>query len=341
MTLGVALLGAGRIGAVHAGAIAQHSDSKLLYVRSRHPDTERLAARYHAHAVTDLDTIWGDPAVDAVVIATPTPTHCDLIEQAVAAGKAVLCEKPIDQNIERVEETWKRIGAEGASRVRIGFNRRFDPTFQLVREQLDAGSAGRLEAIHIVTRVVNPPSYRYVQGSGGLFRDMTIHDLDLLRFLVDEEPTRIYAAGSALVDPELAAYDDIDSAKLLLEYDSGMLVTIENSRRSAYGFDGRVEIFGSSGQVTARVGGAPDVSVSNAEGTGRRPRFAQAPDVAFGSSFARQWEAFADAISEARPIPGATFADGWAALSIAIAAKRSHQERQPVEIKGSFEEYMS
>ncbi|WP_084507526.1 Gfo/Idh/MocA family oxidoreductase [Arthrobacter sp. TB 26] len=257
MTLGVALLGAGRIGAVHAGAIAQHSDSKLLYVRSRHPDTERLAARYHAHAVTDLDTIWGDPAVDAVVIATPTPTHCDLIEQAVAAGKAVLCEKPIDQNIERVEETWKRIGAEGASRVRIGFNRRFDPTFQLVREQLDAGSAGRLEAIHIVTRVVNPPSYRYVQGSGGLFRDMTIHDLDLLRFLVDEEPTRIYAAGSALVDPELAAYDDIDSAKLLLEYDSGMLVTIENSRRSAYGFDGRVEIFGSSGQVTARESAAP------------------------------------------------------------------------------------
>ncbi|AOV96885.1 inositol 2-dehydrogenase [Edwardsiella hoshinae] len=242
----IALLGAGRIGQLHAANIARHPETRLWsVVDPLHECAARLATQYQARQQS-LDEAMTDPNVHAVLIASATDTHADLIEQAARHGKAIFCEKPIHLDLARVRDCL-RVVTQYDVPLFIGFNRRFDPQFRQVKHALLAGRVGTPESLMIISRDPAPPSLEYVRVSGGLFRDMTIHDFDMARFIMGEEPVSLYAQGSNLIDPAIGEAGDIDTAFIVLKYASGALATIVNSRRSAYGYDQRLELHGSEG----------------------------------------------------------------------------------------------
>jgi myo-inositol 2-dehydrogenase/D-chiro-inositol 1-dehydrogenase len=211
---------------------------------------ERTAAAFAARASTNPGDGIADPDVDAVIIASPTPTHVDLIKAAARAGKAIFCEKPIDLELARVDEAIAEVQSAGVPFF-IGFNRRFDRSFQRLKTELSDGVVGRLEMVHIISRDPGPPPIEYLRQSGGLFRDMMIHDLDMARWILGDEPVEVYANGSALVDPGIGQMGDVDSAVVTLKTREGVLGQISNSRRAAYGYDQRVEVLGSKGMLRA------------------------------------------------------------------------------------------
>ena len=244
-----ALFGAGRIGRVHADSIDVHSRAELAWVYDPIESAAlEVAKRYGAATAPTVDAAIDDPGVDAVVIASATPTHVDLLTRAVRAGKAVLCEKPIDLDLARVDRCWTDIAALNPT-VMVGFNRRFDPSFREVHERVAAGDIGRLEQLTIVSRDPAPASRDYLATSGGLFRDMTIHDFDIARFFLGEV-VEVYAAGANLVADYIAALGDIDSAVVVMRGADGALCHITNSRRSVFGYDQRLEAFGSDGMLS-------------------------------------------------------------------------------------------
>ncbi|WP_159711857.1 Gfo/Idh/MocA family protein, partial [Geminicoccus flavidas] len=243
------LFGCGRIGRMHADAIANHPRAQLAAVFDVVPAAaEAVATRHGCPAARDVDELLGIGGVDAVLIASSTDTHVDLITRAARAGKAILCEKPIDLDIARVDACWKEIQLLSPI-VQIGFNRRFDPSFQTVRTALLAGEIGRLELLVITSRDPGPPPAAYLKVSGGLFRDMMIHDFDLARFMLGEEPVAVSAMASVMVDPEIGRLGDIDTAMVTLKAASGTLVHINCSRRAVYGYDQRLEAFGENGML--------------------------------------------------------------------------------------------
>lgn len=229
-----ALVGCGRIGKVHAESIVAHPRAELAWAcHLREPVTRIFADEYGAKASTSVDAALADPDVDAILIASPTPTHVDMITRSVLAGKAVLCEKPIDVDISRVDACWEQIkGADPT--VMMGFNRRFDPSFRTVRDRIRAGDIGRLEQLIIISRDPAPPPPGYVAGSGGLFRDMTIHDFDMARFLLGEV-VAVQATGANCISAEIAEVGDIDSAAIILRSADRALCQIVNRRRCAFG----------------------------------------------------------------------------------------------------------
>ena len=198
---------------------------------------------------TDVDAVIEDPSIDAVVVASPTPTHVDLLTRAVRAGKAVLCEKPIDLDLARVDACREEIGAL-VDRVMVGFNRRFDPSFRDIRTRVEAGEVGPLEQLTIISRDPAPPPAGYVENSGGLFRDMTIHDFDMARFFLGDV-VEVQAMGANLVADYIGELGDIDTAVVVLRGAGGALCSITNSRRAAFGYDQRLEAFGERGMLTA------------------------------------------------------------------------------------------
>ena len=220
MTLKFGLLGAGRIGKVHARAVAAASGAKLVAVADAIPDAAEAIAKSYAAEVRSVDAIMNAKDIDAVLITTPTDMHADLIEQAARAGKAIFCEKPIDLSVGRVRRCLDVVRAEKAA-LMIGFNRRFDPNFREARAQIDAGAIGDVEMVSITSRDPGPPPAAYIARSGGLFRDMTIHDFDMAAFLLGEDPVVVFAAASNLVDPAIGAAGDVDSASLVLTSKSG------------------------------------------------------------------------------------------------------------------------
>ena len=327
--LSIGLLGAGRIGGVHATAISSHPGSRLAAVSDFLPEAARtLAGRYGAQARATGEIV-ADPGIDAVLIATPTDTHSDLMEAATAAGKAVLCEKPVDLSLARARACRDAVAPTGQP-VMIGFNRRFDPNFAAMKASLEAGEIGRAELLSIASFDPAPPPIGYVEVSGGLFRDMAIHDFDMATFLMGAAPVGVSAVGTCLVDPAIGKAGDVDTAVITLTYDDGRLAVIRNSRRAAYGYDQRVEVLGSEGMLEARNVLENTVVRSTVEGvTGARPTYFFLER--YMSAYAAEWDAFVRAVEGGGPVP-VTLDDGITALAIAEAATRSARLGRPVRL---------
>jgi len=327
--LNVGLLGAGRIGQVHAQAIAEHPDSKLCAISDAMPESALALAQTHDARVCTSDEILSSPDIDAVLIATPTDTHSDLIEAAAEAGKAILCEKPVDLDLKRALACQRTISDFGKP-VMIGFNRRFDPNFASVKAAADAGEIGKTELLSITSFDPAPPPISYVKVSGGLFRDMMIHDFDMANFLMGEVPVTISAVGSAIVDPAIGQAGDVDTAVVTMTYADGRIAVIKNSRRAAYGYDQRVEMLGSKGLLQAQNMLENTIVKSTADGvTGAKPTYFFLER--YMSAYRAEWAAFVDAV-QAKSVVPVTLEDGVAALAMAEAATLSAGTGAPVKL---------
>lgn len=329
--LKVGLLGAGRIAGVHATAISGHPGSTLVAVSDINTAAaEKIAAQYGAEA-RDTAAILEDSTIDAVLIATSTDTHSDLIERATAAGKAVLCEKPVDLSLARAKACQKAVSATGRP-VMIGFNRRFDPNFSALKTAVDAGEIGKPELLSITSFDPAPPPVSYIKVSGGLFRDMMIHDFDMANFIMGATPVSVTAAGSSIVDPEIGAAGDVDTAVVTLTYVDGRIAVIKNSRRAVYGYDQRVELLGSGGLLQAQNMLENTVVKSTTQGvTGAKPTYFFLER--YMPAYAAEWAAFVEAVISGKPLP-VTLEDGVAALAMAEAATLSVKTGAPVALSG-------
>jgi myo-inositol 2-dehydrogenase / D-chiro-inositol 1-dehydrogenase len=322
----IALLGAGRIGRIHARNAALHPEIQLAVVVDPVAEAARnLAATWDAE-VADLDTVLADPGIAGVVIASSTDTHLDYSLRAAAAGKAIFCEKPIDQNLDRTRSAAPVLET---ARLLLAFNRRFDPHFQALKMQLDSGEIGTLESLQITSNDPAPPPPAYVATSGGLFKDMAIHDFDMARWLLAEEPVQVFAAGSCLIDPEIGALGDIDTARTVLKTASGRLCVISNSRRSGFGYDQRIEAFASAGMARADNVMESAVQVWTEDGV-QTDRFQNFFLERYAEAYRREMDHFADMLNGAAPL--ITYADGMAALALAEAAVLSLKEGRPVDL---------
>src|SRR6266702_6193252 len=244
-----ALFGAGFIGKVHANNIAAHPRAELRYVYDVNTEAaEQVASRLGAHVASSQEEIWAADHVDAVLIASSTNTHADLLSRAIQARKPAYCEKPIDLNMERVKAVVQEAHHSSVP-VMIGFSRRFDPNHLGVREAIQNGTIDKVEMMQLTSRAQELPPISYVKVSGGQFRDQTIHFFDLICWLADEAPIEVYAAGAVLVDPAIGEAGDVDTSMLILKMPDGSLCHIDNSRRTTYGYDERIEVFGSDGMV--------------------------------------------------------------------------------------------
>ena len=327
--LKVGLLGAGRIGQVHAAVVAAHEGSKLAAVSDVYaPAAEELAAKYHAQ-VKNSDEIIADDAINAVLIATSTDTHSDLIEAATQAGKAVMCEKPVDLSLERARACLKAVSATGRP-VMIGFNRRFDPSFAAIRDSLAAGQIGKAELLSVTSFDPAPPPVEYIKVSGGMFRDMMIHDFDMTNFIMGETPVSISASGACLVDPEIGRAGDIDTAVVTLSYADGKLAVIKNSRRAAYGYDQRLELLGADGLLQAQNMLENTVVKSTGQGViSAKPTYFFIER--YMPAYKAEWAAFVAAVQEGDDMP-VSLQDGVQALAMAEAAQRSFDSSRPVRL---------
>jgi myo-inositol 2-dehydrogenase/D-chiro-inositol 1-dehydrogenase len=325
--LKVGLLGAGRIAGVHATAITSHPQSELTAVSDFYPEAaEKLAAQYGAVA-RSTDEIIEDPEIEAVLIATSTDTHSDLMEAATRAGKAVLCEKPVDLSLERARACQNVVDATGRP-VMIGFNRRFDTNFGALKQALTAGEIGKAELLSITSFDPAPPPVAYIKVSGGIFRDMMIHDFDMANFVMGSAPVSITATASSIVDPEIGAAGDFDTAIVTLRYEGGELAVIKNSRRAVYGYDQRVELLGSKGLLQAQNMLENTVVKSGIHGvTGAKPTYFFLER--YMQAYKAEWSAFVAAITEGAALP-VTLSDGVLALAMAEAATKSAKTGQPV-----------
>ncbi|ATN37555.1 inositol 2-dehydrogenase (plasmid) [Rhizobium sp. ACO-34A] len=329
MVTKLALLGAGRIGKVHAQAIASDSRAKLVAVVDAVAEAAQAIADQAGCKVSTIDAVLADPEVDAVVICTPTNTHADLIERFAKAGKAIFCEKPIDLDVARAKACLEVVRKTGA-RVMLGFNRRFDPHFRAVRKAIEDGTIGKVEMVTITSRDPGPPPASYIKVSGGIFRDMTIHDFDMARFLLGEEIVSVTAFGSVLVDPEIGKLGDYDSASIILTTASGRQAMISNSRRASYGYDQRIEVHGSLGAVSAE--NQRPVSIEIATGNGyTRPPLHDFFMTRYTAAYAAEISAFIDSIVEGTP-PSPSAEDGLIALQLADAALRSASEHVTISL---------
>ena len=327
--LKIGLLGAGRIAGVHAAAISQNPQSKLVAISDFYPEVaDKLARQFNAVMRTNEDII-ADPEIDAVLIATPTDTHSDLIEAATAAGKAVLCEKPVDLSLERARACLHNSAPSGVP-VMVGFNRRFDPNFAALKASLEAGDIGKTELLSITSFDPAPPPVSYIKTSGGLFRDMMIHDFDMANFIMGEAPVSVMATASCVVDPEIGAAGDVDTAVVTLSYADGRIAVIKNSRRAAYGYDQRVELLGAQGLLQAQNMLENTVVKSTDKGvTGAKPTYFFLER--YMAAYAAEWASFVDAVTNGTALP-VTLSDGIDALAMAEAATRSAQSAMPVTL---------
>ncbi|MDN4640804.1 inositol 2-dehydrogenase [Agreia sp. PsM10] len=324
------LIGTGRIGQVHAANIAADPQATLAWVCDPFIEgAHALSALYGGTVTTDAAEMFASGEVDAVLIASPTATHVDLLEAAIDAGVPALCEKPIDLDTARVDALLPRVQSSGVP-IALGFNRRFDPAFAEARARVAAGEIGALEQLSIISRDPAAPPASYVAVSGGIFRDMTIHDLDMARFFLPDI-VEVTATGSTTFDPGAREHDDFDTAVVTLRASSGALVSITNSRHSSVGYDQRLEAFGAEGSIEVANALTSLVSVSNGQSVQARPPyqnfFLERYSVAYQAELA---EFIKLARGEQSTSP--TFADGRAALILADAAARSAVERVSVAV---------
>jgi myo-inositol 2-dehydrogenase / D-chiro-inositol 1-dehydrogenase len=320
--VGIAVLGAGRIGRIHAASVAANPKAKLIAVADPYPEAvEPLATSLGADAMTEPMVAIARPDVDAVVIGTPTDTHVGYLLKAVELGKAVLCEKPIDLDMAKSESAAAEVERVGG-RVMLAFNRRFDSTFAAMRRAIDAGRIGEVRQVIISSRDPGMPPAAYVKSSGGIFRDMTIHDLDMARWLLGEEPVLVSAVGARVVDPNLSQYEDYDTAMVLLQTASGKQAHINNCREAVYGYDQRVEVFGATGMLTQDNLRPTTMRVTTAETTDAREPLLNFFLERYAQAYRAEMEAFIDALAEEKSMP-TTMRDGVMALRLAECAIES------------------
>lgn len=326
----VGLIGTGRIGLVHAGSIADTRGAELSYIADPFVDgAHRLAEEFGGKVTADPIELLNSAEVDAVVIASPTPTHIDLISAAIDAGVHVLCEKPIDLDIARVDALRNKV-AEAKVHVALGFNRRFDPQFAEIRTRTAAGEIGTLEQLTILSRDPGEPPAAYVAVSGGIFRDMMIHDFDMARSFIPNIVS-VSAVGSNSFSADIKAAGDFDSAVATLRGEGGELVTIVNSRRAVYGYDQRLEAFGSAGALFASNVARTTVSHYGADSVeGRRPYIENFLE-RYAASYRSELALFLDGIRAGR-LENPGFEDGRAALILADAAQESAETGRVVDV---------
>ncbi|ASJ71373.1 inositol 2-dehydrogenase [Granulosicoccus antarcticus] len=317
----IAVIGAGRIGKVHAMNIHQHPETVVHYVVDPFAEeaANSLADRVGAQVV-EPERVFADESIDAVVICSATPTHSDLIEKSLLAGKAVFCEKPIDLSIERVNAVLEKTRNCTAPFL-LGFNRRFDPAAAEMQARVRAGDIGDVELVTVISKDPEAPPIEYVRESGGLFRDMTIHDFDMARFLLGEEPDSVVATAAALTSEGIAAEKDIDTACVTLQCPSGRMAVITNSRRASFGYDQRIEVHGSLGSLRTENVPTSTLVLERAEGV-RRETPMHFFIERYRDAYRLEWEHFVDVLN-GKAEPCATGIDGQRALLIANAAYRS------------------
>ncbi len=331
--LNLGLIGVGRIGKVHAEHLRYRIPRANLAVIS---DVNVEAARACAERLgvarveADHHALLNDPAIDAVVICSPTDMHATMIEEAANAGKQIFCEKPIARTLREIDQALDAVAKAGV-KLQIGFNRRFDPNFARVRKAILAGEIGEPHLLHIISRDPGPPPIEYVKVSGGMFLDMTIHDFDMARFLIGGEVEEVYAAGAVRVDPAIGEAGDLDTALVTLKFKSGVLCVIDNSRKAVYGYDQRVEVLGSAGGA-AVSNNHPNTAVISDAACVRRDLPLNFFMDRYLESFLVEVTDFVNAVLDGKQTP-VTGVDGRAAVAVGIAARRSHEENRPVRLE--------
>lgn len=328
----VGLIGAGRIGRLHAGHLAYRiPDANLVAVADIVVEAaEELAARLQIPAAfADHRRILEDDAIEAVVICSSTDTHAQFIEEAAEAGKHIFCEKPIAQDLGRIDRALEAVDEAGV-KLQVGFNRRFDPSFKRARDVVASGRIGTPHILRITSRDPEPPPISYVKVSGGIFLDMAIHDFDMARYLMGDEVEEIYAMGGVMVDPAIGEAGDIDTAITMLRYVNGALGTIDNSRKAVYGYDQRVEVFGSEGVVICSNRTPDSAVISDAEGVhGPLPLFFFVER--YTEAYVAEMQAFIECVRKDQT-PPVTGLDGRIPVVMAYAAGKSYKENRPVEL---------
>jgi myo-inositol 2-dehydrogenase/D-chiro-inositol 1-dehydrogenase len=331
--LRIGIIGAGRIGRVHAESLAfripEAAPSAIADING--DAAQEVAERCGIPRVaTDSKEILNDPAIDAVLICSPTETHANLIVGAARAGKHVFCEKPIDHSLSNIDRALQEVKRSGV-KLQVGFNRRFDANFVRVHNAIMQGEIGTPHLMHIVSRDPGPPPLSYIKTSGGIFLDMTIHDFDMARFLVGDEVESIYATGGVRVDPEIGKAGDLDTAVIVLQFKNGVIGTIDNSRKAVYGYDQRVEILGSKGAI-ATENCYPNQAILSTASAIQRDLPLNFFMERYTESFVSELRAFVQAVVLDQPVP-VNGIDGRVAVVMALAARKSYDERRPVQLE--------
>jgi myo-inositol 2-dehydrogenase/D-chiro-inositol 1-dehydrogenase len=332
-TIKIGVIGAGRIGQVHTATITTRIlDAEVTTIADIDIGAaEATAQRFRIPQVTNnyLDVL-NDAAIDAVAICSSTDTHAQMVQDAAIAGKHIFCEKPIDHSLEKIDAVLSIVQKAGI-KFQVGFNRRFDANFSKVREAVAAGEIGKPHLLHIISRDPSPPPLSYIKVSGGIFLDMTIHDFDMARFLMDSEVEELYTAAGVLVDPEIGAAGDLDTAVITLKFENGAIGTIENSRQAVYGYDQRVEVFGSAGKLQVFNNRPNTHMLSNANGAHLEKPYYFFLD-RYMDSYEVEMKAFVKAVIDdvEPPVVGI---DGRNPVVMALAARRSWEQNRPVKLR--------
>ena len=324
------VIGAGRIGKVHAKTIAANPKAKLAYIADAMPKAASDLATQYGAKVASIEEIMKAKDVDAVLIGSPTGFHAEQIQAASNAGKAIMCEKPVSLSVDQIHDTLKVV-KKNKSTLMIGFNRRFDPNFAELESRIRTGAIGAVELVTVISRDPSPPPVEYVKGSGGLFRDMMIHDFDMARFLMGEEFVVVNALGSALVDKAIGEAGDVDTAAVQMQTASGRIAVITNSRRATYGYDQRMEVHGAKGMLSARNVHNTTVELHAVDGTHSDPIqnfFLER----YGAAYANELNSFITAVESGNRDPKPNGFDGLQAQKLADAATTSWQTGKPVKV---------
>lgn len=330
--LHVGVIGAGRIGQVHAKHLAHHIPNAKLQIVA---DIDEQAAQACAdefdvpRSLQDYRVLLDEPAIDAIVICSSTDTHTQIIEEAAAAGKHIFCEKPIAFTLAEIDRARAAVERAGV-KFQVGFNRRFDPSFRRVREAVERGEIGEPHLLHLISRDPAPPPLDYIRSSGGLFFDMTIHDFDMARFLVASEVDEVYTAAAVRVDPAIGKVGDLDTAVITLQFENGVIGTIDNSREAIYGYDQRAEVFGSGGRVQSKNQFPNSVVMSNGQHV-RRDLPLNFFMERYVESYRVEMQEFVDAVLDDRPVPVGG-EDGRISVVMSVAARKSYDENRPVQL---------
>ncbi len=333
MTINIGLIGAGRIGRLHAGNLANRiPNARLAAVADIDLEAAKsvVAEMKVEAAVADYAELLDNKDLQAVVICSATDTHTQIIMEAAAAGKHIFSEKPLDFDLGRIDKALQAVEAAGV-KLQVGFNRRFDPNFRRVKEMAAEGKIGEPHILRITSRDPEPPPLDYVKVSGGIFLDMTIHDFDMARYITGSEVEEVYVIGGVMIDPRIKEFGDLDTAIITLRFENGVIGTIDNSRQAVYGYDQRIELFGSEGMVSTENETLDRHTYSNAEGIqGPLPLYFFLER--YTESYLREMQSFVDSVENDTPLE-VTGADGRAPVVIGLAARLSYDENRPVALK--------
>lgn len=332
--LKIGIIGAGRIGKVHLESISYHVKNATVTAMAdpfMNEETEKLIRSYGVSKVTkDYKDILNDKDIDAVLVCSSTDTHAAISIEAINAGKHVFCEKPVDHSIEKIQAVADALKEHPDIKFQVGFNRRFDHNFAAIRKAYDDGKIGEAHILKITSRDPEPPNPAYIKVSGGIFLDMTIHDFDMACFLTDSDVEELYVNSAVLVDPAIGEQGDVDTAIITMKMANGALAVIDNSRKAAYGYDQRAELFGSKGMVATSNDTVSSAVISNADGvTGEKPLFFFLER--YMESFSEEMRQFTEAVINDTEVPVGIHA-GLQSVKIGLAARKSVEEHRPVKI---------